>query len=276
MTPTKEQQERLNELLEFAYDVDDASCHHVGGLDDLTPLWKLYIRNRIALGVRMQVDMLGQPTPHYWLAEFEAFPTGDKVHGCPINNLVEGGFASEPTPRSHEYGVNGAVFVSVGEVLEDDEGVLTPVPSIVRLKPLNHCPMPRGDLTQATGLSKVSALDSGNTFVSDRELDFLDVSGHLAPRVVEGKLPNKVVEGTPQVVNEVSDDEPRSAQERLEHFYNIEDMLACIRVDLGANSYRVSFSPNDRFHFRLQGIVVLDCPVDFGPDITEVGLVGHD
>jgi hypothetical protein len=84
-----------------------------------------------------------------------------------------------------------------------------------------------------------------------------------------------MVEGTSQVVNKVSNDEPRSAQECLGHFCNVEDVLPCIRVDLGADSYGVCFSPDDRFDFGLQGIVVLDCPVDFGPDATEVGSVGH-
>jgi hypothetical protein len=208
MTHTKEQQEHSNELLELAYDVDDASCHDVGGLDNVTPLWKLYIRNRIALSVRIKVDMVGQPASYYPSAEFEAFPTRDKVHGRSVANLVERGVAVEAATRPHEHRVNGAVFVSVGEVLEDGEGVFTPIPSIVRLKQLDHCPMLGGDLTQATGLGKVSALDSGDTFVPNGELNLLNVPRRLAPRVVEGKLPDEMVESTPQVVKRKRTDAP--------------------------------------------------------------------
>jgi hypothetical protein len=190
MPPNKEQRERLKELLELAYDSDDTlGDHHVGGLDDSTPLWKLYIRNRIALSIRIKVDMVGQPTSHYFAAEFEALPTGDKMHRCPLDNLVERGFTSEPAPRPHEHRVNGAVFVSIGEVLEDGEGVLTPIPSVVRLKQLDHRPMLRGDLTQTAGLGEVSALDSENTFVSDREAFGPQIgSGQAAKRDGRGHI----------------------------------------------------------------------------------------
>lgn len=269
-----EQQERLEELLKLAYDVDDSLSHPVDGLDDSTPLWKLYLRNRIALSVRMKVDVAGQPTSHYFFPEFEALPTRVERH----RGVVDGSerrVALEATSDIYEYGVDNAVFVCVGEVLESDEGIFTPVPSVVRLKQLNHCPMPRGYLPQATGLGKISALDSGDAFIPNRELDFLNVPRRLAPGVVESKLPNEVVEGRSQVVNDVPDYEPRSAQKRVGHLCDVEDVLACVRVDLGANSYQVSFSLDDRFDFALQGIVVLDCPVDLGSDAAEVGLVGH-
>ena len=70
MPLNKEQRERLEELLELACDIEDTRCHLVGGLDDSTPLWKLYLRNRIALSVRIKVDVVGQPTSHYLFPEF--------------------------------------------------------------------------------------------------------------------------------------------------------------------------------------------------------------
>jgi len=274
MTLIKEQQERLEELLKLAYDVEDALCHPVDSPDDLTPLWKLYLRHRIALSVRIKVDVAGQPASHYFFPEFEALPPRVERH----RDVADGskrGVAVEAASYKHEYRVDNAVFVCVGEVLENGEGMFTPVPSVVRLKQLNHCPMPRGHLPQATGLGKVSTLDSGDAFVSDRELDFLNVPRRLAPGVVESKLPNEVVEGRSQVVNDVPDHESCSAQKQVGHLCDVEDVLACVRVDLGANSYQVSFSPHDRFDFALQGVVMLDCPVDFGLDAAEVGSVRH-
>jgi hypothetical protein len=276
MPLNKEQRQRLEALLELAHDVGDTPDHFVGGLDDSTPLWKLYLRKHIALSIRVKVDMLRQRASHYFFAEFEALATGVKGHGNRISNLTERGLALEAAPRSHEHRVNDAVFVSVGEVSKNGEGVLTPVPSIVRLKQLNHCPVPRRHLAQAAGLGKISALNAGNTFISDGKLDFLNVTGHSSPGVVKRKLPDKVVLSTSQIMNEVSNYETRSTQECFGYFCDVEDVLSCIRVDIGANSYRVSFSPDDRFDFGLQGIVVLDCPVDFGLDAAEVGSVGHD
>jgi hypothetical protein len=275
MPPNKEQRERLEALLKLAYDFGDTPNYFVDGLDDSTPLWKLYLRNRIAFSVRVKVDVRRHHASHYLIAEFKALSPRMERDGDGIGP-AQRRVALEATSDIHEYRVDDAVFVCVGEVLEDGKGVLTPVPSVVRLKQLNHCPMPRGYLPQTTGLGKVSTLDSGDRFISDRELDFLNVPRRLAPGVVESKLPNEVVEGRSQVVNDVPDREPCSAQKQVGHLCDVEDVLACVRVDLGANSYQVSFSPDDRFDFALQGVVVLDRPVDFASDAAEVGSVGHD
>lgn len=75
MPPDKEQRERLEALLKLACDFGDAPNYFVDGLDDSTPLWKLYLRNGIAFSVRVKVDVVGQPTSHYLFPEFEALPT---------------------------------------------------------------------------------------------------------------------------------------------------------------------------------------------------------
>ncbi|MBM2809725.1 MAG: hypothetical protein HW416_484 [Chloroflexi bacterium] len=140
--------------------------------------------------------------------------------------------------RNEEYRLGIAVLVVVGQVLQEGQrvnighgpAVGAPCHSVVRLEALNESALRWIEL-----ISGAPRLDPFLVTCSDRELDARHVSWGAIGEPT-GALPSELVESGSEGVCNVGDrvSEPKGEFAHIGHLRNAEDVVAGLRIELGA------------------------------------------
>lgn len=156
------------------------------------------------------------------------------------------------------------------KLVELPEGVGTePVPSLVRLQPLDLC---FGEWVDAPGhvvkfSQRLRSLGLGGVRGKDREPgSALDVVGQPPLCVRQRQLEGEVVEGASEVVETVPGDEAEAGGRRLDDL-GPKELLSGLGVEFGPRSMRAFFAPGSRF--RLKALQMVKRPVE-PPFVVEV------
>lgn len=159
-----------------------------------------------------------------------------------------------------------AVFVAVGEPVQDRQGVFVRISSVVRLHLLHRGPCGAADE------AKDSRIREGPRILVDRELDAARLAlSRVAVEVVACQPKYDVVECASAVVDEVSEDKPQILQHRIEgvrparkriveRIGGAEDKLPLVRVMLHDNSVEVRVR-SDVFVQAVERIEVFTCAI---------------
>ena len=165
--------EGLKEWLELAENMDDIPRDGVEvvnyAMPTGRPLWQLYRGGRIPCHIHIEVNLIGQSATHYLCATFERLRGSHEVQAHSPDALKGGVLKRESPAYGDESRVHHTVLVRVGEVLEDGEGMLTEVPSVVRLVDVNHCPMLGRDVLQSAAFPQSSGVAVPGGSVVERE-----------------------------------------------------------------------------------------------------------
>ena len=115
--------------------------------------------------------------------------------------------------------------------------------------------------------------------VLDRKLNVLGVSGFPPPGSDEAKLPDQVVEGGPEIVDGVTDENSDSADGVFrDGCCGQEDVIPATRLVLKPHGYSVSIGDrggNSESGFAAKRVEVFFGPLDFSPSTGEVRLVAR-
>src|SRR5918998_37656 len=150
-----------------------------------------------------------------------------------------------------------SMLIHVVKLVEPPEGVGLgePIPSRVRLQPLDHCFRTFVNAPEHLLKFRSVLLDL------DRKTGVrFDVAGHRSSLVTgDGEFEDKVVEGTAEVVEAVSDNETKVGGRRTEHF-DPKNLLTAINIGFGPGSVRAFFEPGSDFDFK--AVQVIKRPVE--------------
>lgn len=149
--------------------------------------------------------------------------------------------------------VEQSVFVGVVEV--SDKGKRRGVRSIVRLYPLDGCPH-----CAAQVLDPPSGFGKLFTGLGDRELP-LGALGSLNPKLTDGNGIDEVVQGRPEVVDEISKDQRPSVEVGCESKSDRDGAGISFRVGIFGQDIRLGLFP--RPDFSVEGFGVFICTPDF-------------
>src|SRR5215210_4415734 len=308
MPPTKGQRERLKEWLELADNLHHEGAHKVDAVDhrhQASPgllagggwcagIGKAYSRREIACHVHITLDCGRENLYTQNLcARFERLP---ETHVVKLDGAARGAkdldLVYKRPVRKRSCEDYHPVLVAVGELPQPVEGVsgetAVSVPSVVRLVPLDDCPMFRGDIVQRAGptggvhAAEIFGRGAGwRELISKGKLDLLGVSGLISPAVKARELPDEVIQGPSEVVDHVSHEKAPTTESLFrEHRFSPEDVVSALVIELQAQSYSVAWRHDstrsvDGADLALKSIAMLFGPVDLGPDAVEVGPVGH-
>lgn len=290
MPPTKEQKERLKEWPELADNIDHERRYLVDGIkriDEATvDIGEAYSREHIAC--HLHVSLKGRGT-HFGTRNlcigFQGFKNvGEaRVNNLP-SNLREDAPEDSGSCRVRQEGCDYLVLVAVGYVPKSGEGMRSGdvwqagrVPSLVRLAPLDDCPMSRAHRMQGAGfLELCGGRVGGRRGVLDGKLNDFGVGRPPSFGAKPAKLPYQVVQRPSKVMGNISDDDAPSDMPVLGKGCCPKDMPAAFAVELNVKSYSVAFRSLGSIHLVLEDIAVLFGPPNLAPTTAEVGLVGHD
>jgi hypothetical protein len=291
MPPNKQQREQLREWLELADNLHDERGNLVKGLDYIDPdtlsIGEAYEeRPRKACHLHVSLDTRGiHSNTHHLCIAYQRLKV---ANGAKLDHLAPDILKDtlENTNVSSVYENRGhhPMFVVIGQISKPGERMSRGearhtryAPFVVRLIPLDDCPVTRLDQVQLSGSLEVfRSRVGGGRVVLDRELDLVGVTRVAPFGLDKTKLPNQMVQSPPKVVNHISDHDaptgiPLSREGRCP-----EDVISAFRVELDTKSYLVAFRPKDSLKLVQKNIAVLFGPPDLAPTTTEVGLVGHD
>ena len=162
------------------------SAHHAK-----VPLWQKYARGHIACHLHLGVYVRSVGHTHYLCADFQAADglRGVMLHADGVRQEEER-IPLEHT-RSPQHWVERLVFVPVRESLQDSEGLLSGVRSLVGLRVLDRCPARRRDFAEQFPLVREPLAG-----VLNRELHaFVHPLGFGDPEVAATERPKEVIEG---------------------------------------------------------------------------------
>ncbi len=149
--------------------------------------------------------------------------------------------------------VEDVVLVRDGEFVEDGEGMSRGIVSVVRLRPLDECPMFG---TQVGNASVSHSIESGLRLFNDRELGL--VIG--AAPVKQRDLPHEMVEGGAQVVDGVAEDHAKAHWRFLSDLETL-DPFPGVRIEPSDREYGVRFLVEEGIHLGPEFVELLFCPV---------------
>lgn len=274
MPPNKEQRERLGEWLELADDIRYGRRDLVDGRHQRNPttggIGQGYERGSFACHLHIVlVDRGSGGTPCEYCAAFQRRPDASGELDVKEGSL-ESLAVNQHVAVGAKHGADGSVFVDIGKFPQLDERVKpTPVPSVVRLVPLNDCPMRGGDFVEIVTFPEQLGR------VGDGKLNTRGLLGCVPVAFVEGKLPDHVVQSASQIVDEVPEDHCPTHDVPVRHGVNPEQVVAAFRIVLGPKTYLVAFDREKIDGFAIKGIAVRFCPFDLGPAAAKIGRVGH-
>jgi len=243
MPPNKEQREYLKELFELADNVRDVGANKVKPANHrFVVLGKSYFEGRIACHFHFVIRVARERRVCNLCADFEVMllAKGFNVGG---GNAVEGPAREREVSGENQDLVHNAVFVRVGEVTQDGEKVFRRVRSMVRLKPLNLCPMARKHVFEGVAFRKFFRDDIPAWGL---DCDWEPSSASPASRELRssaldaGELPNEMVEDAPQAMDAVSGNHTEAEQFVFGKCRNSKDVVAGLVVELGAQGYRIA------------------------------------
>src|SRR5215203_4437728 len=272
--PTGKERERLKEWLELADDIHDIHSNEVKGAPGIDGagcvdgVAQRYSRGEVACHLHIQLQTRGEEfhTGHFCI-EFRSVDErgATYIHDLPLNSL--GDMRQHGSiPINQRDWFNFPVFVDGGQVSDVGEGMenhARAVPGVVRLIPLDDCPMVRTEQIQRPVFLEVfgSGVGGGGSIL-DRELDPSRVARVLSVSLDEANLPNEVVQGPSDIMNDVSNDEANAEQQILRgKGCHPVDVLAALRVELDAKSYSVAFDRERCHSLALKDVKVLFSPL---------------
>ena len=277
MPPNKEQREYLKEWLDPVNDLDNTAGNTVKPFDNRVALWEHYVGSRVALHLHIGFVQRGKPYAKDLCADFEALISRkDEVLGADIVKNTSG---KEKLVCRNQDCIYHPVFVPVRQGMEDGECLVRRVKSLVRLKFMDDCPMVGEYVSESAGARKLFRDDILTWGFDDyRESD---LAGPVARRafashLVEGELPNDVVQDATQVVNHVANQDAEVEQGELRDCYGPKDMIARLRIELTDDSYLIGLSQEQGTDFGIKRVAVFPRPLQLRPASTEVRSVAHD
>ena len=281
MLPKEKSKERptfTNDLRNYSLDsivrdelVDDGldkSNHGVHDDKNLgVPLWKLYVRGRVACHFHLIIYTRGKHAPHELCADFQIFPTSCHL---PVDvkdalTFQNGTFNSDVVGCDKGW-VYHSVLVPVGKLLDDRKGMqFRLAPFLVGLRCLDDCPVERRNF--AEGVRATERLAA----VLDREFDVRFLCGpERTSAVIDDELPSKLVEPTTQVMCDVSQEYSHAKQPFARYHSDPKYVITRIRVELGAQLDRITFPLEDREDFAFESVAMLTRPIEFSPRSAKV------
>lgn len=152
--------------------------------------------------------------------------------------------------------VGQPVRVDVGKLVELPQGIVPePLPSVVRLQPLDLCLRGWGDAPKRV-LESAQVLSG-----EDGEHGFLrELARQPLPPVGGGKVEGEVVERSPQAMQTIPDDEAKVVSGWGVEDFDPKELLAGINVRFGPCSVRAFFLPGSNFGFK--ALQVVERPVE--------------
>ena len=135
------------------------------------------------------------------------------------------------------------------------EGVaVEPVPSLVRLQPLDLCLREWINAPEhVVQFARILLLKDGKRGTA------LNVGGERSFGVRQSKLEGEIVEGGAEVVDAVSSDEAQAGGRGRDDL-GPNDLLAGIGIEFGPKSVRAFFAPGSSFRFK--ALQMVECPVE--------------
>jgi hypothetical protein len=288
--PNKEQRKQLRWWLKLADNLDDKCGHFVKGIDRIdssgTNIGEAYEGVRIPCHLHVSLETRGlNPDAQDLCVSFQRLQEIDIMS---IDDLAPD--ISKDTSKNpgfvftkQDWGYD-PVLISIGRVSESREGVyrgngghIPGMPSVVRLAPLNSCSLPGSEfIERAVSLEVFRSRVGGRAVILDGKLNTLRITRLFAPGANKGKLPEEVIQGSPKIVDNVSDYDAPASLPVFWEGCRAEDVVTAFRVELNAKSYSVAFRPRSDVQLMLKDLTVLFGPPNLVPTTTEVGLVGHE
>jgi hypothetical protein len=220
----------------------------------------------------------GEPWYSFWDSLAEAYAEGGvEIHLHFRAVLDEGGVAGEwcavfnRTP-AHEFDFVGCVvagsdeakglgrekdevrqsmLIHVVKLVEPPKGVGfgEPLPSRVRLQPLDYCLCAWVDAPEhVVEFARILLDENGESGVG------FNLTGHRPLTKGDGEFKNEVVESAPEVVEAVSNYETEFGGRCVKHF-NPHDLLAAVNIGFGPCSVRAFFDPGSTFGFKALQVI---------------------
>ena len=164
---------------------------------------------------------------------------------------------------SREAAVDDAVLVDVPETVEVVQG-LRPVRSVVRLRPLKDCPA----VVRDVGHELVPGELRGVPHEGERDL----VGNVLLPQLLDRiraarDQPDRVLQGGPQRVDEVADQDAEGQRDGLSDA-ETHHVVSRIRLELSGDVIRLRLQKH--LAAEVEGLQVFDRPLDLGPGSVEL------
>lgn len=294
MSPNNEPPESIRKLMEVAdhvkYLKHNFLKYSVQRNDAGEALWEAiynaWVRNNVACHLHVELETRRPHLHTHYLCVLFHKP----VMAVASGNVQVNKFAPEALKEFDKVGVPVGkhcyrgyhpVFVGVGELAEPHQGMRERMRFVetvaVGLMALDDCPVFRRD--ELSGFVFPECVSG----VRDRELDLPLLPfapRHFAVAVDERQLPEKMVEGRPEIVNGIPHKDSDSADNIFgECCCRPEDVKASVRLVFQPHGYLVNIGDrvsDSEPRFAAKRIEVLFGPLDFSPDTGEVRLVARD
>ena len=184
----------------------DADNYLVDSPDNrnVLPLWKQYVRGYVACHFHLRTTVGGEVGHSYDLcADFQVLRgVLDEVHSLETLSVFKGSSFKGQYSAPNKDWCQQLVFISVGRVAEDTKDALS-IPSLVRLRRVDDCPLRTRDFAKSFPL-----LENPLASILNRELNPSSLPARLGhSNVAQMQLPEQVVEGAAEVVNNISYDD---------------------------------------------------------------------
>jgi hypothetical protein len=246
-----------------------------------------WVRNNIACYLHVELEARGPNLYTHYLC----IPIHKRVVGSRSKRNHIGDFAPETLEKLRKVGVPVGkhcyrgyhfVFVVVGELPETRQRVQEDVRLIemasVGLMLINDCPVFSSELVERCGFLKLPFVGQpGRGTILDGKLDDVRVVWFLPPCADEAKLPDQVIEGGPEIVGYISDEDSDSADGIFRDGCCCPKyVIAAVRLVFKPHGYSVSIRDRgggSEAGFAAKGIEMLFGPLDLSPDSGEVRLV---
>lgn len=248
--------------------------HLVDAADNLqVSLGEAYARNQIACHWHLGIYIREKGHLHNLCADFQALRpsvplpgiVGERVSGFNFHRKME-------LVGLGQQGCENPVLIRVGEVAEDSEGVRVGVWSTVRLRVTDDCPLRGRDFAEMYPLVREPLAT-----ILNRELNLPGFPVGLGnPDMVTVKLPEKIIQRTSEVVNNVSNNNADLQAPRLWDCCDAEHMMSGFKVELGTHLDKFGFGDEYGRDYFLQSFAMLARPLDFGAALSEVDCHGVD
>lgn len=183
-----------------------------------------------------------------WCAVFNRTP----AHELDLVGYVVAGDHEAKGVRREKDEVGQSVFIHSVKLVEPPKGVGfgVPLPSRVRLQPLDNCLGVWLDAPKhVVEFARILLDEDGKPGVA------FDAAGHRSSLIRgDSEFKDEVVEGAPEVVEAVSDNKAKFGRRRVKHF-NPYDLLRAINIGFGPSSVRAFFDPGSNFGFKALQVV---------------------
>jgi hypothetical protein len=246
--------------------VDDVSMEGVKGIPDgneqegvRNPLAEAYVEGCCEIHVHFRAGTVEGGVLGDWCALIKIAGKGiDVVDGDVLAR--EERYSTEPIQG---HGRRKPVLVYDLKLIKLPQAVAAkPVPSIVRLQPLDDC---LGTWVDAPDhvvefLQRLRAFDLGGVRREDGEPGSpLNVARQRSLRLRKSKSKCEVVEGGAEVVDAVPGDEAQASRRRFEHPRPY-DLLAALVIEFGPKGVRACLTPGSQFRFK--ALQMVERPVE--------------